>query len=521
MKSFSQKIFNDKKRRPSFSMGLFFVVFLFILMLASPKLVEAVSKLRGAAWWGSDLGFIYFSCKDYETGSRFDRPGNFNDLPEPRGFHFFIGGCVIDHNVVIGNDGNISGAAYNGTKGMINFGGSSTPVTVPDYSFNSNCLNTCDATNSCSACYNSVTQRLYGYAQASSSGELIRLDSNFGAGPPVENNLQLKNWDLSDSINPFYSGVEPGDFLGHASSTVSGVHQSLSFNCLSQYGSDNGGSCAEDGMDNYKVYLGEPEVGRMTAPNWPFESACSPGNAKRASLKWSLKGGVQSGYEVVVTRTNSLATSSPDTVCYSGFQVGSATQYNIPNAGDNFCTTTADLDYNTSYYWFVRLYYLEEGVHTAGEWYQFGLTDGHQGELYDEDNSFHDDGSGLTFTTYKHEFPTPYFDWSPKEIIVGATSTIFTALNPGNRSKYYTSASPSVAIDCTESGNCSYLWSSIDVSVDIYDPSSASTTIVFNRATSTLMDLEITDLDSYVCSTSTLVTNINYGLPVWREVKAE
>ncbi|MBN2854225.1 hypothetical protein JXK06_01680 [Patescibacteria group bacterium] len=523
------KLKNNKCLDLGISRVVFLILFFTLLIIAVPRIVKAISGVHGAAWWGDDLKFIYFNCHDYEAGSRFDQAENFQDLPEPRGFHFYISGCVIDHGVQIDDKGNFFGAAFNHSKGMINFGGSSTPVslTPTQYSsFNTNCLNTCDASNFCSACYNSQDQKIYGYAKASSTGELIRLDVNLGS--PNENDLQLKSWNLASSTEPEYLSVNPGDFLGHASSTINGVHQSLSFNCLSEYGDEDLALCNEEGKDNYKVYIKDPEIGQMTAPNWPYESACTPGNAKRAILKWTLKSGVHSGYEVAVTTTDELATSSPTTVCYSGPKFSPATQYTIPNSGDTICKNVTDLAYNTNYYWFIRLYYFEDDEYKATNWYQFGVNDGHEGFTYDIDNGpppsspLSSEEDKKVFTTYKHEFPTPYFTWDPEEIEVGASTTIFTALTPSSESKYYTEASPATGIICDEGGiNCRYLWSVTGNVSEISDPTSATTTITFLEQGDAYVDLRVTDSDDYYCIATRQILNINYGLPVWREVKAE
>ena len=520
------KFKNNKYSR--FLAGAFLILFFSLTLVFVPKIVKAISGVHGAAWWGDELKFIYFNCNDYEAGSRFDRAENFRDLPEPRGFKFFISGCTIDHGVHIDNNGNFFGAAFNHNKGMINFGGSSTPVSISEAqrdSFKNNCLNPslCTAVNFCSACYNSQDQKIYGYAQASSTGDLIRLDSNLGSGPPLENDLQLKSWNLSSSTNPYYSAIEPGDFVGHASSTVAGVRRSLSFNCLSEYGSDDGGSCALEGRDNYKVYIRNPEVGRMTAPNWPYESACSPGNARRAILKWTLKSGSHDGYEVRVTRTDDVNASGADLICDSGYKAGSALQYAIPNSGDTRCTTISSLDYDADYYWFVRLYYVENSIMQETQWYQFGANDGHEGELYDIDNGPSSiTNPPKTFTTYRHEFPTPYFTWDPLEIEVGATTTIFTALTPGNQSKYYSATSPGAPIDCDEGGlNCNYSWSVTGNVSDISNPTAATTTITFHETSVANVNLRVTDSSEYFCIRTTAISNINYGLPIWREVKAE
>lgn len=502
-------------------------VFLFFILLTISfsffKSIWAAETLNGAAWWGEDLDYLYFNCNDYETGSRLDLEGNFQDPPEPLGFKFYIGGCVIDHQVKIDQNGNFFGSAWNFKKGIVNFGGTSTPVTVPDYGFNSNCLNPCNASNNCSACYNSQTQRIYGYAQVKNTGELIRLDSNSGVfSNPKENNLQLKSWNMASSTNPFYDNLLPGDFMGHASSTINGVRQPLSFNCLSEYGEAGNNSCSER---DYKVFLGSPSIGQMSAPNWSFDDACSPGKARGAILRWNLKSGSHTGFEVAVTKSNNLATSSPEAVCYSGIRWNSALQYNIPNPADLICKNFSSLEYNQSYYWFVRLWYLNSGVQTPTQWYQFGVNDAHEGAIYDINNgppsTTNPADNKKTFTTYKHEFPNPYFTWDPVEIEVGATTTIFTALSPGAKSKYYTAASPNVPIDCNESGDCSYNWSVLGVGSSIYNPESAETVIVFNQPGAASVILGVRDQSNYYCTKSILITEINYGLPVWREIKAE
>ncbi len=511
------KFKNNKYSR--FLAGAFFVLFFSLTLVFVPKIVQAISGVHGAAWWGDELKFIYFNCNDYEVGSHFDVEENFQDLPEPLGFKFFVSGCTINHGVEIDNNGYFSGAAFNHSKGMINFGGSSTPVSITESqrnSFKNNCLNSslCTAANFCAACYNSQDQRIYGWAQVSSTGELIRLDSNLGNGPPLENDLYLRSWNLASSTNPEYVGVNPGDFFGHASSTVAGIRRSLSFNCLSEYGSDNGGSCSVEGRDNYKVYIKNPEIGQMTAPNWPYESACSPGSARKAILKWTLKSGFHSGYQVRVTKTDDVNANGSDLIYDSGYKAGSALQHVVP---------TTSLSYNTNYYWFVRLYYLEGPTTKETEWYQFGANDGHEGGFYDIDNGPSSTvNPPKTFTTYKHEFPVPYFTWDPLEIEVGATTTIFTALTPSSESKYYSDASPGTPVSCDEDGlNCGYLWSVAGNVSDIYDPTKATTTIVFNEAGGASVSLRVTDSSDYFCIGTASISGINYGLPVWREVKAE
>ncbi len=479
---------------------------------------QAASSVHGAAWWGNDNGYLYFDCIDYETGSRLDSPNNFADPPDPLSFHFYIGGCLINHHTYINDNGNLSGSAFNMKVGLVNFGGVDTPVSVPatGWGFNVNCPSACNAANNCSACYNSATQRLYGWAQVALTGELIRLD--YQPGPPAnENFLQLKNWNMSSSTNPYYN-VSPGDFVGHASSTFSGAQQSLSFNCVSENGVNNGGTCA---LRNYKAYISNPSVGKMSAPNWSYAQACSSRQARQAVLKWILKSGMQEGFEVVVTASDAIPADLNNAVCWSGPKVGSlATQYNVPNASDIKCKSESSLSYDTPYYWFVRLYYTDKGVSTTTPWYQFGVNDAHEGLVYDEDTN--NDGNPKTFTTYKHEFPIPYFTWSPAEPLVGST-TVFNAITLGSSSQFFTDDSP-IAKNCWKYPlSCLFSWTNSEPSPDISDPNASVTEMIFHRPSSTMaVTLTVRDNtpEQYSCSL-TQILSINYGLPVWREVKAE
>lgn len=496
------------------------VVFLFLLALV-PSIVLAAASVHGAAWWGEANKYLYFDCRDYETGSRFDAPSNFADAPDPLSFHFFIGSCVIEHHVFIDNGGNFSGSGWNIRRGKINFGGSTTPVTAPSYSFNSRCPSSCVAPN-CSACYNSIDQRVYGWAQVSSTREYIKLGEYGDADIVGEDFLQLKSWSPS-STNPYYYGVNPGDFAGHASSTIGGTRYPLSFNCLSENGDGGAGNCA---ARDYKAYILNPIIGMMSAPNWSYSDACDSFQAKRAILRWRFAAGVQEGYEVVVSEINSPATSTA--VCWSGRKdtalnsIGD--QYAVPNASDLLpsCQDKGDLEYNRNYYWFVRIYYDDDSVSKVTDWFQYGTdTFGHEGTIYDEHTGIPADADGnpMTFTTYKHEFPVPYFTWTPSEVIVGST-TIFNALTVGSSSIYYSSSNPNIPISC-EMGGCSYQWFNNDASSTISDPFGATTSMVFWRATGTgAVTLGITDPDLYYCERQ-MTLSINYGLPVWREVKAE
>jgi len=446
----------------------------------------ATSTVRGAAWWGDTYEYLYMDCEDDVIGDRLDVAENLNAPPPPLGFHFTTIPCSsLVHHVYLDDNGNFSGSAWNYSRGLVTFDATTTP---PDgYGFNSQCPSTCNLSTNCWACYNETDQKVYGWARVVDDGAWIKL--NTATTTPV----QLQNWNLAASILPGHD-ILPGDFVGYATTSA----DTLSFNCESEGG--GAGNCS---TRDYKVYINDLKVGHMSSPNWSYSEACSLG-AKKAVLHWDIKSGTQTGYEVVVDTNNILSTSTA--VCWSGVKSGVASQYTVPNS-DPACT---NLNYNTNYHWWVRLYD-QDGNPTA--WYKFGTDDGHDGATVDTATDGNPDGNVQTFTTYKHEFPSPFFSWSPYTVLVG-TSTAFTS-----SSQYYSTGSPSTPQNCV-GANCTYLWSTDDLEALIGTATSATTSIIFAHATGTQVALNVTDIDAYVCSTSTTLT-LNYDLPIWREVKAE
>ncbi|MCX6794576.1 MAG: hypothetical protein NTY31_01055 [Candidatus Falkowbacteria bacterium] len=467
----------------------FIIAILFIACFGvSQSARAATSTVRGAAWLGDQYKYVYFDCLDDVTGNQLDVTGNLT----PPGFLFYSVPCTNTvHHVSIDSNSNFSGDAWNYSLGLISFAGS---ATVPDgYGFNSHCPNTCNSSNSCWACYDPTDQKVYGWARVDGTEDWLRLDS--ATTTPVMN----QNWDyLANSVLPGH-GILPGDFVGDASSGLGW----LSFNCESEFG--GAGNCA---ARPYKVYISNLQIGHLSAPNWNYSEACSEG-ALKAVLKWNIRSGAQAGYEVVVNDDPSFATSTGEYICWSGVKTPSvASQYIIPNTDVN----CHNLDYNKNYYWWVRLYYLEGEEYKPTAWYQFGAADDHNG-LLDEQTNGDPDSNIRTFTTYRHEFTEPYFTWSPLDVLVG-TSTDFVS-----DSQFYTDASPASPQSCFGS-YCDYFWSTTDAEAVISNPTGVTTSIIFFHATGTTITLRLTDSDNYVCSMFTTL-RINYGLPIWREVKAE
>ena len=474
---------------------IFIFTLLFSAVFFAPQIVRAAeSPVRGAAWWGDQYQYVYFDCLDDVTGARLDTPGNL----APPGFSFHSLPCTdIIHHVTLNSDNNFSGDAWNETLGFISFSGNSTPPE-DGYGFNSHCPSTCNSSNNCWACYSPTDQKVYGWAQVDSNGNWLKLNS--ATTTPVK----LQGWDLANPVLPGH-GVQPGDFVGDASSQLGW----LSFNCESELGGL--GNCAER---DYKVYLSDLQIYLLSAPNWSYSEACDSGTALRAVLKWYTSSGLQAGYEIVVNDSPSFATTTGDYVCWSGVKMSSvATHYTVPAVdpyADPYCPS---LDYATNYYWWIRLYYFEDGEYQPTPWYQYGTADNHNG-LLDEQTAGDPDDNIQTFTTYNHEFPTPFFTWSPFNVLVGS-STDFTSVG----SEFYSSGSPTLPQSCY-GANCRYQWVTNDASALIGSTTGATTSITFFHVATTTVTLSVTDSDNYVCSLSTPL-RINYGLPIWREVKAE
>jgi hypothetical protein len=457
--------------------GFFIIVFLF----AQPA-QAANSTLRGLGYWGTN-GYVSFNCLDDVTGDRLDDIGNLYNLPEPRGFHFFAPPCEYNqHAVTIDVNNNFSGQAWNYTKGYISFSGSATPPDSYAATSGTNCSNVCNASNNCWACYNESQQKVYGWARVDTTGEWIRLDS--AAAIPV----RLKTCNNSGTFPPL--DIQPGAFIGYASSPIG----DLSFNCQSDTDPTACGT-----KNGYNVYISNLSIGSLSAPNWTYTEACDNNNALVANLMWCVKSGQQNAYEIVINDSDYGATpNTSNAFCWTG---------KIPSNTTNFfphLSCPRPMVYGHSYYWWIRLYD-ENGTPT--EWYQY-----YGNSTADTDGNI--DNNVKTFTTYKHEFPTPFFIWSPDKILVGTTTT-FTA-----SSTYYTDAQPTQPQACNIFA-CHYLWT---VTGDNYAVISSSTEaitdIIFNKATDTTISLKVTDTANYFC-TKALISSINYDLPIWREIKAQ
>lgn len=380
-------------------------------------------------------------------------------------FTFNILPCTLSqHGVNLDDYNNFSGDAWNSFLGTITF--TSALITPDGGSFRSHCERVV-ATST--ACYSETDEQVYGYMRVLSTGEWINLDDTL-----VAPTTKITN----------YNAASPGIFSGYASSSFG----SISFNC------SNDGSCA---TNNYDVKIGPLQIRQMTAPNWDNVDACA-GGAKQAYLKWNRRSGTQSAFRIIVSTANSTSTG---VVFDSGKISTPAIQYPfIPPS------------YDTAYYWFLMLW---DQANTPTQWRQFN-SDGPKDRLtnnIDRNTIVAGANHNFTFTSYRYEFPRPVFTWTPEEIVVATTTNSFVS-----NSIYYSGGGSQ---SCT-SLSCSFSWTTSDALANILNSSSASTSIMFTKATNTVVTLTTSDRSDpviYTCSSSTIL-NVNYALPLWKETKA-
>ena len=282
----------------------------------------------------------------------------------------------------------------------------------------------------------------------------------------------------------------------------------ISFNCANQT------SC---GTVPYIAQLTSPRfpmVYSTSAPNWSPAMACSFGDngAKRAFLKWTISGGSdQHCFEVKVGTSNNINSAFLDTN-----KTCAALKSTSP---DYYLLTSNSLNYNTPYYWWVRVW---NGFGFASAWKQFDTTA--SGTLTDDttENSTSPNPT-LTFTTYKHEFP----------IVQDVGGITRTPLKPNTTDNitytsnvnYYTSGAPSTPVPCTSEA-CIWLWTPSAPSSGreyvVVPPASlnASSTIINFPYGNSTMSLTVTGPDNYSCTSSPTPVFVDL-LPVWREVKPQ
>ena len=430
--------------------------------------------------WSENIGWISFNSSDCDT----DNNGYIDT-------DAMVNGCGGNNSTDVTNDygvninqntGNFSGYAWSSNVGWISF--SENEATPDSYDFNVNCHDTCDSTNNCTACYNYNDNFVYGWAKILSLGDdgWIKFSDHSGNG--------------NTTIN-----IETSEVDGWAWN-----------------GNDNDTGIGWISMDGVIAKVNTiPVAQNLTAPNWGPDKACKAnlihtegtGETLRALLSWKYVdniGDTQSAYRVIVRKGvgNGLVIDTGKCLAMGG---KCRINPNCINCSFPLYETDTNFDYNTSYKWSVEVWDnhdVSSGVPTV---YDVST---------DTDN---DDGVNTTFTTYKHKFPEPNFEWFPHNISVNE-EVIFMA---SSTSVCYSSGS-TIDPECV-----GYKWdwswiSGSNISADSPNPNNsynASTTIIkFTQAGQEIgIKLDLTDSDGYSCSTSTTNDKTKQNLPSWIETK--
>ncbi len=505
--------------------GVFVLFFAFLALfnfqkdnpsaLAAP--ICGDNNIAGFAW-SDTIGWVSFNSGDCDGNSNgfIDLNCGGDDSTTP----------VIPYGVKIDwPTGNFSGYAWSSNIGWVSF----NEINPPDnYLFNTNCPSACNSSNNCTACYNSTSNNVYGWAKALSLGDdgWIKLSD--------------ASWSNGVKINGISKEFEGWAWNGNTTAGT-GIGW-ISFSHLDcdpdGDGFSNGvGSCPPSGtpIADYKVYITNttPTATYLSAPNINYTNACDWRDARRVQLTWQFSdqdvvacGDYQSAYQVVVDQVNHVPTELDAMAINTTRSLplktsklsGSALSLYPTNPGNNPDYTGVDLNYDEHYYWWVKVW---DKYNADSGWVQFATT------TPDTDND--DTGQAgcnpncdKTFWTYKHEFPEAYFYWFPL-VPSKDEKTIFTDFN----SLYYIYTGPTTNIpsDCfnvaTGLSDCTYQWSSLDtgVTIDPLTQTASSTNIVFGEAkTDKTISLQVTDPETYSCSTSTTF-KANIKLPTWKEVK--
>lgn len=401
------------------------------------KIAQAGSGDNVSGWaWSDNIGWISFNCtNDNSCGA-------------------------IDYGVKIDSvTGNFSGYAWSDNIGWIDFAPTSGFPGAPNTGTH----------------YDSATGNVTGWAKIltlGNDGWIKMSDDSVG----VWNGKGVKINNISGDFSGW--AWNPGDDPGIGW---------ISFNCADA----GAGGCTGH---TYKVQANintPPQAINLSAPNWSFADACQF-YARQAFLRWEFfdpdPGAAQTAYQIVVNTVPNQTWPIIDTGKVT--DGGSTTQYSV---------TETYLDYNSKYYWWVKVW---DNNDVPSAWAEYDSPTDTPLEA--------DDGKSQTFTTYKHEFPDVNFSWLPANPSKDE-KTKFT-----DASKYYSGATPSTPINCDDA-NCDWLWT-VPADATIDDPATSTPTIIFNSSGNQVVTLKVTDSDGYYCSLTETI-NINVTLPGWKEVK--
>ena len=447
------------------------------------KTSSASTSNNTSGWaWNSNVGWISFNCTNDSPACGSSNYGVSIDLTTGyfSGYAWSanVGWVSFNRRTCVGGSdaGKYCTTNNNCSSNSCRLDGPGAAGTPPESPYNS------PASLTYNAAYNFSTYAVTGWAKILSMGDDGWIKFN-GA------------W-----LNGVSIDQATGDFSGWAWNA--GVDTGIgwvSFNC------SNDNSCS---TSNYKVVADinrPPRATALSASNWSFSEAGQFGSLK-AKLGWVFNdsdiGQSEYAYQIIIDDDNNPADPL--------FDSGQCFGYNNPtskckiNVGvDQFPINSSDmtLNYNTPYYWWVKVWDSGSGHKDSGFVQYNSATD--------TDNN---DSAPLTFTTYKHEMPIPSFTYFPNN------PSRKEQVNFTNTSQVYLSSDPNHAVSCS-SDQCTYLWTAT-AGASINDSATTSPIITFNSAGNSTVTLKVTDNDGYYISASEVI-NVNAQLPKWKEVKPE
>lgn len=338
------------KFKKSFIIISFILAFVFSFLPFEKAMAGASDNVSGWAW-SENIGWISFNssnCDSDDDGSSDDV--NFSNCP--------VGQPVADYGVSVdlAGTGDFSGYAWSENIGWISF----EPASVVG----------CPS-GSCQANLN-ASNEVTGWARACSvfqSGCSGALASNLG-GWDGWIHLQGANYQVV-----YNSGTKELSGFAFGDGNAVGVFGWISFNCIDT------GLCANP----YKVVIsgggGVEEPYNLTVSSANSLEYCGKINHAPVRLMWDVKSGItQDAYEVQVSTVNN--NFSLPFLVHS--EVGGSSQS---------CAPSEVFDYNTTYYWRVRI---TDDLGAQSDW---SAVD--------------------SFTTISSPYPNPDFSWSPKRPLAG------------------------------------------------------------------------------------------------------
>jgi len=373
-------------------------------------------------------------------------------------FNSTTGGGSVSYGVNIGNDGTLSGYAWSENIGWI--------------SFNESDLSGCPQAP-CKAWVDTNTGNIYGWAKALSAN-----DSNSGGW---DGWIHLRGSNYGVKINFSASPAEFEDWAwgGDDNSNEANIGW-ISFNCNN---SETGNVCSQS---NYKVYTSVifNSAPQVQNPHISSQDYCVAEQTGRIVFEWTYSdpdSDPETRFDLRINDINNVNDPNPEVDrTISGLNNPSPTT----NNQSVFVVSSYQSDklqYNKTYYWWVRL------------WDNQGNNSGWQ--------------YAGSFTTAHHAYPYVSFTWNPEE------PTVEEVVQFTNQTKCYD-------INNNEVNCSSYLWT-IPPTAEFANETnqfSKDPQIIFHETGNDIpVTLRATDPSGFSCEKTTNI-QINAPLPGWTEV---